>query len=107
MPELGNLGGFPNWSQLVVLAWTLQAGYERGIVWAFVGGILQDLISAVPLGPTSLALVIVTSLAALIVGQISPRNWITHPDLAALGRRAGRSSGVPGRPFSWPDGLSP
>ncbi len=84
MPELEIAGGIPDLVLLVVLAWTLMAGYERGLVWAFVGGILQDLISAVPLGTTSLALVIVTSLAALALGQISPRNLV-YPALAALG----------------------
>ncbi len=84
MPELEIAGGVPDLVLLVVLAWTLMAGYERGLVWAFVGGILQDLISAVPMGTTSLALVCVISLAALILGQISPRNLI-YPALAAVG----------------------
>jgi len=84
MPELEISGGIPDLVLLVVLAWTLMAGYERGLLWAFVGGILQDLISAAPMGTTSLALVFVTSLAALVVGQISPRNLV-YPALAAVG----------------------
>ena len=76
MPELSIAGGTPDLVLLVVLGWTLMAGYEQGLVWALVGGILQDLISAVPVGTTSLALVLVVSLAALIVGQVHPRNLV-------------------------------
>jgi rod shape-determining protein MreD len=83
MPELSIAGGTPDLVLLVVLGWSLMAGYEQGLLWAVVGGILQDLISAVPVGTTSLALVLVVSLAALIVGQVHPRNLVYPPLVAA------------------------
>jgi len=83
MPELSIAGGTPDLVLLVVLGWSLMAGYEQGLLWAVVGGFLQDLISAVPLGTTSLALVLAVSLAALIVGQVHPRNLVYPPVVAA------------------------
>ncbi len=84
VPEFRFGGAMPDLVLLLVLAWSLMAGFEQGIIWAMVGGILQDLVSAAPVGTTSLSLVIVVALAALILGQISPRN-LFYPALAAGG----------------------
>ena len=84
VPEIRLGNAMPDLVLTLVLAWSLMAGFQQGIVWAMVGGLLQDLVSAAPLGTTSLALVVVIALASLVFGQISPRNLV-YPALAAGG----------------------
>ncbi len=83
VPEARISGGMPDLVFLTVLAWGLLAGFQVGIVWAIVGGVLQDLVSSAPLGTTSLALVVVVAAASLILGQVNPRNLL-YASLAAL-----------------------
>ncbi len=83
LPELRIAGGAPDLLLLLVLGYSLLQGFERGVVWAIVGGLLHDLISAVPEGVTSLALVATIGAAALVVGRNTPRNLVIPPLLAA------------------------
>jgi rod shape-determining protein MreD len=47
--------------------WTIAAGIDRGLTWAFVGGLVLDsLLPARPLGVSSLALLIAVGGAALL-----------------------------------------
>lgn len=83
MPELRILGGAPDLVLTLVLAYSLLSGFEQGVVWAVVGGVMQDLISAVPLGTTSLALVVMVAAVGYFVGRASPRSFFV-PLLAAV-----------------------
>jgi len=83
MPELRIAGGAPDLVLLLVLGYSLLYGFERGVVWAIVGGILHDLLSAVPEGVTALALVVTIGAAALVVGRNAPRNLLIPPLVAA------------------------
>ncbi|NWG15541.1 MAG: rod shape-determining protein MreD [Chloroflexi bacterium] len=58
-PRFSILGGRPDLVFLLVLAWALNAPLEQGVVWAFVGGILLDLMSAAPLGTSVIGMVII------------------------------------------------
>ena len=58
IPQIRLLGGGPDLIFLLVLAWSIDADLEEGVIWAFVGGILQDLMSFAPLGTTSFGLLI-------------------------------------------------
>ncbi|MBL8162572.1 MAG: rod shape-determining protein MreD [Anaerolineae bacterium] len=58
MPQMSILGGRPDLVLLLVLSWSLNVSLEQGVVWAFVGGIVKDLLSAAPLGTTSFGMVI-------------------------------------------------
>lgn len=58
-PQFSLLGGRPDLVFLVVLAWSLNAPLEQGVVWAFVGGILQDLMSAAPTGISVIGMVLI------------------------------------------------
>lgn len=69
-------GGVPDLMFTLVLAWNLLAGFEHGVTWALVAGILHDLISDIPVGTTSLALVLTLGLLALTIGPLNPRNLI-------------------------------
>lgn len=59
VPQFSFLGGRPDLVFLLVIAWSVNRPLEQGIVWAFVGGIMKDLISAAPLGTSALGMVIV------------------------------------------------
>jgi len=52
------LGVAPNLMLVIVVSWSLLHGMTTGLVWAFVGGLALDLISGMPLGTSSLALMI-------------------------------------------------
>ena len=57
MPQIRILGGAPDLVFLLVIAWSIRANLDSGVVWAFVGGVLIDLLSSAPTGATSLALI--------------------------------------------------
>lgn len=50
---------------LVVLIWTLLRGIDEGLIWAFVGGLVLDLLSGGPLASMAMALLA----AAYVAGQ--------------------------------------
>lgn len=53
---------------MLVVAWSIRRGIEDGIVWAIIGGIAVDLLSAAPFG----ASVIGFGLAAVLAGALGP-----------------------------------
>lgn len=58
-PLFSILGGRPDLVFLLVISWALNAPLGQGVVWAFVGGILQDLLSAAPTGTSVIGLVMI------------------------------------------------
>ena len=44
MPQIRLLGGEPDLVFLLVIAWAINRELEDGVIWAFVGGILLDLL---------------------------------------------------------------
>ncbi len=82
VPEARLGGAMPDLVFLLALSWSLMGGFERGVVWAIVGGVLEDLVSAAPVGTTALGLVLVCFLASLLLRRVSPRNMV-YPALAA------------------------
>jgi rod shape-determining protein MreD len=61
--------------------WTIAAGIDRGIAWAFVGGLVLDSLLGRPLGTTVVALLLAIGGAALIA-QPFPRLRLAAPILA-------------------------
>lgn len=55
------LGGAPNLLYLLVVAWAVNADLRSSILWAMIGGVLLDLLSALPLGTSALGLVMVVA----------------------------------------------
>lgn len=49
-------GSRPDLMLLVVLSWTIVRGVNEGMIWAFIGGLLTDLLSGGPVGAYILAL---------------------------------------------------
>ncbi len=58
-PILNNTRGQLNLVMLLVLAWSIRSDLASGFIWALVGGILLDLYSAIPIGASSAALMII------------------------------------------------
>ena len=56
-PQIQFLGGRPDLVLLLVLAWSVNADMDESVVWAFVGGIAQDLLSAMPTGTSTLGMI--------------------------------------------------
>lgn len=61
--------------------WAIAAGIDRGITWAFVGGIVLDSLLGRPLGSSALALLLAVGVAALIA-QPFPRLRLVAPIVA-------------------------
>lgn len=59
MPQISVLGGRPDLVLLVVVSWSLNVTLEQGILWAFVGGICKDLLSAAPIGTSLIGLILI------------------------------------------------
>jgi rod shape-determining protein MreD len=57
-PQVSILGGRPGLIFLLVLGWSVHASLEESVVWAFVGGILQDVYSATPTGASAITLIL-------------------------------------------------
>jgi rod shape-determining protein MreD len=63
------LGARPDLLWLLVLAWAVVRGRDEGLLWAFVGGFVADLLSSGGLGVQTLALLVVALLGGLAWGQ--------------------------------------
>ena len=61
--------------------WTIAAGIDRGITWAFVGGLVLDSLLVRPLGVSAFALLVSVGGAAL-VAQPFPRLRLVAPIVA-------------------------
>lgn len=61
--------------------WTIAAGLDRGITWAFVGGLVLDSLLGRSLGTSAFALLVAVGVAALIA-QPFPRLRLVAPIIA-------------------------
>lgn len=85
MPIIRIGGGAPDLVLMIVLSWTMLAGLEEGLVWAMVGGILQDIVTGLPTGSTALALVVTAGLTHFMLGPVHRNNLIFPPVVLAAG----------------------
>jgi rod shape-determining protein MreD len=69
LSKVSLLGARPNVMLLVVLIWTVVRGIDEGLVWAFVGGLILDLLSGGPLAAMALALLASAYLAGQSLGE--------------------------------------
>lgn len=76
LPNLELIGGGPNLVYLLVIAWALNAPLQQGITWAIIGGIMTDLLSAVPLGTSSLGLALAVFSMNLLLSQFYELNLL-------------------------------
>jgi len=82
LSHLRLLEGRPDLILLAVVGWALTGRGQEAMFWGFAGGLFLDLVSGMPLGVTSTALV----LAGLAVSASEGRLWGAHPlmQLAAV-----------------------
>ena len=59
MPQIRFWDGAPDLVFLLVLSWSVHVPLEESVVWALVGGIMQDLLSVAPLGMSSMGLLVI------------------------------------------------
>lgn len=61
--------------------WTIAAGIERGITWAFVGGLVLDSLLGRALGTSAFALLLAVGVAAVLANPV-PRLRLVLPVIA-------------------------
>jgi len=59
IPQISFFGGRPDLVMLVVVTWALNSTLEQAVLWAFVGGICRDLLSAAPIGTSIIGLLLI------------------------------------------------
>jgi rod shape-determining protein MreD len=84
IPEIRIGEAGPDLILMLVVTWTLLAGFEEAVLWALAGGIVADLLTRTPTGTTAFALVFVSFVISNVPGQIS-RNNILFPPLVVAG----------------------
>jgi rod shape-determining protein MreD len=82
-PRLALMGVQPNLMLLAILSWSLLRRGREGMLWAFAGGILLDMVSGAPLGASSISLLLVSFVSGL--GEVSVfRTSLSLPLLVSL-----------------------
>ena len=66
VPHLGVGGTGPHLVLVLGVVWTVAAGVESGLVWAFVGGLALDVLVQRPLGSSAFALVVSLGAASVL-----------------------------------------
>jgi rod shape-determining protein MreD len=59
IPQLRIFSGQPDLVFVLVICWALHAKLEESLFWAFLGGLLQDILSITPLGTATLGMVMI------------------------------------------------
>lgn len=73
-------GVIPGLWLVVTIAWSLFRGMREGLLVAFVGGLIIDLLSTAPLGATSLSLMLAIAMATFLQRHL-PKNQTLMPAL--------------------------
>jgi rod shape-determining protein MreD len=75
----------PHLVLVFAVIWTIAAGLEGGLVWAFVGGIALDVLAERPFGATSFTLIVCVGLAAVFASaSVRMRPIVVVPAVAIL-----------------------
>ncbi|MBL8134206.1 MAG: rod shape-determining protein MreD [Anaerolineae bacterium] len=77
--------GEPDLVFLIVLAWSIHGRLDQTLVWAFVGGIFADLLSAAPTGATVVGLVLTVFAVAWLRSQVYRIGLISMLGLIVFG----------------------
>jgi rod shape-determining protein MreD len=85
VPQFSILGGRPDLIFMLTIAWALNSSLEEGVIWAFVGGILKDLLSAAPTGTSVVGLVILVFGVHFVRQQIYRVSFISLAWITLLG----------------------
>jgi rod shape-determining protein MreD len=83
-PHLAFLSGQPQLMLLAVVSWSLLRGVRAGIIWAFIGGVMLDLLSGAPFGVITLPLLLVAYMSGLGEINVFRANYVLPIIVAAL-----------------------
>lgn len=70
-PHLAVGGARPHLVLVLGVIWTVAAGAESGLVWAFVGGLTLDILGERPLGSSAFALLLALGAAGLLARALA------------------------------------
>jgi rod shape-determining protein MreD len=76
MPHFRNLSGQPDLVLLLIIVWAVHAPLEEALFWAFVGGLMQDLLSILPMGTSVMAPVLIIFALHGLRGQVYRTNLL-------------------------------
>ena len=79
------LEGRPDLVLLAVIGWGLAGGSEEAMVWGLVGGVVLDMLSGVPIGTTSITLILIALLVSLYEDRIWEANFLTPLGITLIG----------------------
>ena len=79
------LDGRPDLVLLAVIGWGLAGGSEEAMVWGLVGGVALDMLSGVPIGTTSIILILIALLVSLFEDRIWEANFLTPLGITLVG----------------------
>lgn len=82
-PYLNIYGATPHFVLVLGVIWTILAGLEGGLVWAFIGGLALDVIVQRPIGSSAFALLLAVG-AASAIGGAFVRFRLVAPVVAVL-----------------------
>jgi rod shape-determining protein MreD len=82
-PYLQIGGAQPDLVLVLAVIWTVVVGFEGGLVWAFLGGLLIDLLAPRPLGSTAFALLLSVG-AAAVYAAVVVRGRYARPIVAVF-----------------------
>jgi rod shape-determining protein MreD len=83
VPYLRIGGAEPDLVIVCAVVWTVVAGIEGGLIWAFIGGLMIDLLAPRPLGSTAFTLLICVGGAA-VLGRALDRVRYIAPVIAVF-----------------------
>jgi len=79
------LEGRPDLVLLAIIGWGLAGGSEEAMVWGLVGGVALDMLSGVPIGTTSIILILIAMLVSLYEDRIWEANFLTPLGITLVG----------------------
>jgi rod shape-determining protein MreD len=85
IPQIRIGGGGPDLVFLMVLSWAVNTDLGEGLLWAFVGGIMEDLLSAAPLGTSTLAMIPIVFFISGLNRQVYRMGFLLLTTLVLLG----------------------
>lgn len=68
--DFGFYDGRPDLVLLAVAGWALAGEGQQAMVWGLIGGVFLDMLSALPMGTSSIALILVAYLVSLYARRI-------------------------------------
>ncbi len=85
VPQIRFGGGGPDLVFLMVLSWAVNSPLDEGIIWALVGGIMQDLLSAAPLGTSAVGMVMIVFIISGLNRQVYRVGFLLLAAIVLLG----------------------